>query len=286
MGLIEKWDPLIKMDPDAEIKVYFNEDIIGSGYTWNSATIGKGKLTILEFVPDSLIKSVIEVSSPKETSSNLSWTFNPTKEGVIVNWEIEGKLSYPIEKWLGFFLVKDLEKQFEEGLINFKNIVERLPDYLGRSGDIAIINFDGLIGLSVEKYSSLNRIVGSMLNNYTTLNTYFKENHIKPSGFPFTYYLDVDSTYSNIVFEFGFPTEKKYEGNEIVKFIEIPSGKVIMASHFGHFKTVKLTHDYVRNYMKENNLEQIGRHWDIYITNPLQESNQSKWETQVFFPIK
>lgn len=286
MGLRDKWDPFIRMDPEAEIKVNFSDDIVGLGYSWNGKIIGEGKLTILEFFPDSLIKSKVEFFHPRESSAQITWTFKETKEGVVVKWAIDGNLSYPLERWYGLFIEKSLGKQFEEGLINFKEVVERLPDLIGRTGDIATVNFEGIIGLSVERHSSLKRIVGSMLTNYYTLNSYFKENHIEPSGFPFTYYLDVDSTYSNIIFEFGFPTEKKYAGNEYVKFIEIPSGKAIMASHYGHFKTVKLTHDYVLNYMKENNLQPNGRHWDIYITNPLQEPNQSKWETQVYFPIK
>lgn len=59
-----------------------------------------------------------------------------------------------------------------------------------------------------------------------------------------------------------------------------------MASHFGHFNSVKTTYNALQKYITENKIEMNGDPWEMYITNPFKEPDQSKWETKVYFPIK
>ena len=288
MNIRSQWDPWLKMDPDAEIIMNIQPKIIGSGYNWKGNIIGEGKLTILEFEINKKIKSEIEFISPRNLKSDIIWTFkeNKAKDKITITWTFKGNLSYPTERWYGLFMDKSLGEQFENGLNNFKKLVEKLPDLVGRTGEIKEVHFDGLIGLSIKDKSSIDLIVGSMLSNYISLRSYFRRNKIKPNGSPFTYYQSVNEDYSTIIFNLGFPTKQKYPGNEKIEFTEIPSGKAVMASHYGHFKTVKKTHDAIYQYILDHNLKRNGPHWEIYITDPLKEPNQSKWETQIYFPIK
>ena len=283
-----KWDPWIEMDPEALIILDIHPDIIGSGYHWKGDIIGEGKLTIKEFIVNQKIKSEIEFIAPRSATFDVIWTFEPneSKDKIKVSWAFEGTLSYPMERWFGLFMDQSLGSSFEKGLSNFKALVEKSPDLIGRTGDIKEVEFDGLMGLSVRKESSIERIVGSMFTNYISLRSYFKQNNIEISGSPFTYYHSVNNDYSDIVFDFGFTTNTKQAGNHEIKYIEIPAGKTIMASHYGHFKTVKKTHDAIRAYISEHQLKQNGTHWEVYITDPLKEPNQSKWETHVYFPIE
>ena len=44
-------------------------------------------------------------------------------------------------------------------------------------------------------------------------------------------------------------------------------------------------HQLIGFYIEENSLEVTGSPFEMYITDPMKEPDQSKWETKVYFPI-
>ncbi|MCK5028518.1 MAG: GyrI-like domain-containing protein [Bacteroidales bacterium] len=280
-----KWDPWIEMDPEAEIKVQITPEIIGSGYTWKGEIIGEGKITIQEFIPNELIKSKIEFIAPQSMESDVIWNFKKTEKNTNITWAFEGSLSYPIEKWSGLFMDKFMGAQFEKGLSNFKELVESLPDMAGRTGEIKEVQFEGLYAVTIKEQCDMNKLSSKMIEMYPELMNYLKNNNTDISGSPFAIYHPCEDAGQTIL-ECGLPINMKLAGEENISFIEIPASKTIMASHFGHYKTVRTTYEALQKYITENNIEIIGSPWEMYITDPMKEPDQSKWETKVYFPIK
>ncbi|MFP4023560.1 MAG: SRPBCC family protein [Thiohalospira sp.] len=283
MNLRAKWDPWIEMDPDAVIVTEVTPKGIGSWYTWDGDIIGKGKLTIEEVEINKKINSKIEFIEPQSMTSDIEWTFLETKEGTEITWAFKGKLSYPVEKWFGLFLEKQLGPQFEKGLNNFKNLVESLPP-MGKTGQIKEIEFNGLMAMAIKEECELKRIRSKMIEMYSTILNYLNTNGVEMSGMPIALYHTIDKE-GYILLECGLPVNKKIKGNDRIKLIEIPAGKAITASHFGPYHTVKYTYEAVENYLSEKNMEISGSPWEMYLTDPLKEPDQSKWETKVYFPI-
>ena len=114
---------------------------------------------------------------------------------------------------------------------------------------------------------------------------YLKENNEDIAGFPFAIHHPCKEE-GYIFLECGLPVGQKLAGNEKIEYKEIPAGKHVVASHFGHFKTVQITYDAAQKYIEENNLEMDGIAFQMYVTDPMKEPDQSKWETKVYFPIK
>lgn len=281
-----EWDPWIEMEPDAKMLINMTPNIIGSGFSWKGEVIGEGKLKITEFLSNRYIKSKIEFISPQKMEADVLWSFDEMNGDTKITWAFEGTLSYPIEKWYGIFLDKSMGPQFEKGLSNLKQFVEKIPDLTGRTGNIKTEIFNGLIALTIKDQCSISGATRSMISNYSSLRKYFKKNKIEMTGYPFTLYHKIENNYENVIFEFGFQIDMKIPGEGDIRLIEIPKTKTVMASHYGHFKTVTTTHFAIKKYIEENGLEQNGEPWELYISNPLKEPNQSKWETRVYFPIK
>lgn len=280
-----KWDPWIEMEPEAKINVQMTPEIIGSGYHWKGEIIGEGQITIKEFEPNKLIKSDIEFVAPQSMKSDVIWNFEETDKGTMITWAFEGSLSYPLEKWSGLFMDKFMGPQFEKGLNNFKKLVEKLPDLKGKTGEISEVQFDGIMAISLKEKCSLEGISSKMFDLFTTLMAHLKNIDKEVAGNPFTiYHTNNDDGY--LLMECGLPVSKKVSVKDNIKLIEIPAGKTIMASHFGHYQTLKTTYDAIQKYINENNLEINGTPWEMYITNPTKEPDQNKWETKVYFPIK
>lgn len=285
MNMRAKWDPWIEMDPDAEIITEIMPGGVGSWYTWDGEIIGKGKLTIKEIEVNKLIQSKIEFIEPQSMTSDIFWKFTENEEWTDITWGFEATLSYPVERWFGLFIDSQLGTQFEKGLQNFKKLVEDLPSDFGKTGEIMETEFAGLIALTIKEECEMNNLRSKMIEMYSSILRYMNTNQIEMTGTPFAIYHKSEKEGFTIL-ECGLPVSKEIEGNERIKFIELPAGKTITASHFGPFHTVNNTHKAIENYIIENNLEKSGTPWEIYITDPWKQPDQSKWETKVYFPVK
>ena len=129
------------------------------------------------------------------------------------------------------------------------------------------------------------RALSKMMEMYSLLMKHLKENNEEINGAPFAIYHPCEVE-GHTMLECGLPVSKETLGNDNINFIEISEGKTIMASHFGHYNTVKITYDAIQEYIAKNQLELNGSPWEMYITDPMQEPDQTKWETKVYFPIK
>ncbi len=280
-----KWDPWIEMEPDVHMAISMTPEIIGSGYSWKGEIIGEGKITIQEFVPNSRIKSEIEFIAPRPMKSDIIWNFKEDEKGTKITWAFEGNLSYPVEKWFGLFMDKSMGPQFEKGLKNFKNFVESLPVLTGKSGEIKEETFDGLMAITMKEECALNKSNSKMIEMYSALMRHLKKNNEEIAGFPFAIYHESE-TEGNVLLECGLPVRKEIEGTETIKYRELPESKVLVASHFGHFNSVEKTYGVLKDYIADNNIEVTGSAWEMYLTDPMKEPDQSKWETKIFFPIQ
>lgn len=285
MNQRSKWDPWIEMEPDVEMNVTMTPEVIGSGYSWKGEIIGEGKITLKEFIPNELIKSKIEFISPQSMESDVIWNFKEVEDGTKITWAFEGSLSYPVERWSGLFMDKFMGPQFEKGLINFKALAESIPVLSGRTGEIKEETFDGLKAITITEECPIKKRKGKMIEMYSALLSHLKKNNEDITGHPFAIYHESD-TEGNTLLECGLPVSKKIEGTETITYKELPKCKVLVASHFGHFHSVEKTYIALQDYIQENNIEVLGTPWEIYLTDPLKEPDQSKWETKIYFPIK
>lgn len=280
-----KWDPWIEMEPEADVTVNMTPEIIGSGYTWKGEVIGEGKVTIQEFVPNEIIKSEITFISPQSMKSDIIWKFEEIEGGTKITWAFEGTLSYPMERWAGLFLDNSIGPNFEQGLRNFKELVEDLPVYKGRTGEIKESVFEALHAVTITEKCEMDKLSSKMIEMYSQLMRYIKENNEEIAGSPFAIHYPVEEAGKTLL-ECGLPVNATLQGEDLINFITLPESKVVVASHFGHFSTVKKTHEAIKKYITDNNLEVTGTPWEMYITDPMKEPDQNKWETKVYFPIR
>jgi hypothetical protein len=70
------------------------------------------------------------------------------------------------------------------------------------------------------------------------------------------------------------------------KLIQIKSDTVILCNHYGTYQNLFRSYQAIRSYMKENNLIQKGVMREIYITDPTQNKDTSRWLTQIMVPVK
>jgi hypothetical protein len=126
----ETWSPWAKMDPNA--KNTFEGPASGRGATFgwsgSSKTVGEGSMTIVESRPSELVRIKLDFVRPFKGTNDVEFTFKPAGRRTDVTWSMSGKNNF-MAKVIGLFMdcEKMVSEQYDKGLANIKEIVEREP---------------------------------------------------------------------------------------------------------------------------------------------------------------
>ena len=107
---------------------------------------------------------------------------------------------------------------------------------------------------------------------------------LAPAGMPFTIYHEMDA--ERLEMECGMPVASPVEGTERVRPGELPAGKVATVTHMGPYEQLGQTWSALMKWMEEEGLQPACAPWEVYVTDPGEEPDQSKWRTDIFFPVR
>jgi hypothetical protein len=120
----KKWNPWSRMDPDAKGELSGEPGSIGQKWSWDGEIVGKGSMTMVEIIPNKMIKSKLEFKEPFEAWSWDLWSFQPVRGGTKITWANEADLDYPVGRYFGLFYDGMMGPDFEKGLKNLKEFTE------------------------------------------------------------------------------------------------------------------------------------------------------------------
>lgn len=125
--------------------------------------------------------------------------------------------------------------------------------------------------------------------------SWLAERGIAPAGPPFFRYKVIDME-RQLVVEAGVPVMTAVDGDDLVRPGVLPAGRYATAIHVGPYDGLVGA---VWNLLKWANAQGLewdksdgedGEHWgsrlEIYLTNPAEEPDPAKWETQLAFRLK
>jgi len=111
---------------------------------------------------------------------------------------------------------------------------------------------------------------------------YLEAKGVHPSGGPYARSIYVPGT----PIEVGFFVDEPLDGNGRAVSDELPGGRAIVTTHIGPYDQVKGAYDALNAYAAEQGLQPAGLPWEVYLTDPGREPDQSKWRTDVVLPIR
>lgn len=124
------WSPYEKLDPKMN-KVYSgSENGPGAIYEWQgNSKAGAGRIEIIKTSEPIRVSMTLDMYKPIKGSNKVVFSMTPADDGTIVTWAMDGKNSF-IMKVVGQFIDMDkmIGRDFEEGLINIKTLVEPPPE--------------------------------------------------------------------------------------------------------------------------------------------------------------
>jgi effector-binding domain-containing protein len=84
----------------------------------------------------------------------------------------------------------------------------------------------------------------------------------------------------------GIRVTGEAEGNGTVAIKELPGGEVAVGIHLGPYDTLKRTHDALAAWIAQEGRSPRGAPWEVYVTDPTEEPDSSRWRTEIYWPVQ
>lgn len=287
----ESWSPWADMD--TTMVVEYHDGGIGqdASYSWTSENMGDGSLKITESKASESITTAIDFG-PMGTAKG-SWTFEPTDEGTKVTWGFTGSESGYLGRYMNVFMKGPLQKQFKQGLSSLKTAAEQAAEEGHASPDIELTEKQLPVQKAIATMAKDVKIPDEMTSelfgeNFLAITTFIQLNkNIEMSGQPYSRYHKWDEEAGLADIEFGIPVsgEMSATNDTTMQLVEI-GGKVLENIYYGPYDENGPVYEKAYQYMEAKNIQPAGSPWEVYITDPGEEPDTSKWETRIYFPVE
>ncbi len=137
--------------------------------------------------------------------------------------------------------------------------------------------------LGIRMTTTIDEIGGVMGPLFGELYGFIQQSGQAPAGMPFTVYHSMDGT--NLEIECGMPVASSMAGTDRIQAGELPSGTMATVTHVGPYDSLPHTWAALMEWIVSKGLLGAGAPWEVYVTDPGSEPDQSKWRTDIFFPV-
>lgn len=121
-----EWMPWSEMDPKMVMTYSGPEEGVGATSSWQSdGKMGVGEATIIEIVPNQVVKTKLEYTKPFEGTQMAEISITPSGSQSVVKWSVQGENNL-IGRIMCLFMnmQKMVGGSFEKGLAKLKQKVE------------------------------------------------------------------------------------------------------------------------------------------------------------------
>ena len=285
-GNFQQWSPWAEMDENMTVEIKGEAGQVGSTYQWKgNEDVGSGIMEITKVTEDT-VHVQLKFKEPFESQSPTYYAFKETENGTEVTWYMKGEIAYPWNIMSPFLNMEEkIGKDFDKGLKNLKDAVlsmeESQPsvDFSNiQETEIPQRNFIG-----VQKDISFSEIQPFYAENLPQIYGYVNESFTlsgAPTGLYFSWNEDGGTT--NMAAAIPI-TELEAEIDTTLYSNWVLGGKALKYEHYGSYDSINLAHERLDAYMLENNLSKSSPVIEEYVTDPGQEPDTSKWQTNVYY---
>jgi effector-binding domain-containing protein len=200
-----------------------------------------------------------------------------------VTWGVNlPKLAYPVERYIGLMMPGMMKVFFVNGLEKLKEITEAMPDppvlQLMQLPEKAVVSV-----IDSCSWADVGMKMGQLFGELIALQGKAK---FEINGAPMSIYHKWDEVNQFTVFENCLPVDREVAGKGRVQYKVLPATRAVMGTHFGAYDKTMYMYVAMDEFMKDFGLEQAGGPIEEYITDPMLEPDTSKWQTNIYFPVK
>jgi len=281
------WSPWSKLDPKMVVTYSGPSSGKDARYDWTSekGDVGNGSLTIVESIPDSLVKTEMDFKGHGKGTS--SFTFNKTLDGTKVTWSFDSDMGMnPLMHIMGAMMDGMMGKSFDAGLTAMKDIVEKMPAMPTSNYKVEETTSQDMHILTMNyKGPSTSAEIGKACKDaYGKISEYIKKNNLKGVGSAFAIYNNFSA--STVDMDPGMAVDQPAKGEGDIKASEMKAGNALKVSYMGPYSGLGGVHMAINQYAKDHNKQIAGAPWEVYVSDPMTEKDSTKYMTEVYYPVK
>ena len=138
--------------------------------------------------------------------------------------------------------------------------------------------------LGIRATTSMEGIPALMGSLFGEVHGYIQHTGNQPAGMPLARYHSMDQ--GEVELECAMPVATSIEGTDRVVPSSLPGGLVATVTHFGPYTALPETWRALTEWIDSQGLQPAGAPWEVYVTDPGAEPDESKWRTDIFFPVR
>lgn len=149
--------------------------------------------------------------------------------------------------------------------------------------EVKIVQLNSQAALSITDTCAFDELGAKFGEIYSEIGAYIKSNSIKAAGYPFGIYHSFSP--EKIELEAGIPVEAGAAGEGRIKTMQTYSGKAAHTTFMGHYDKLSEAWKLFAKLVDEK-YELNGPCFEVYVTDPEEEPDSSKWITELYTPVK
>ncbi|MEO8512492.1 MAG: GyrI-like domain-containing protein [Ignavibacteria bacterium] len=148
---------------------------------------------------------------------------------------------------------------------------------------IEIVNVESIQALTIKDSCTAKELSKKYQELYSEIGKVIKEQSLKVSSMPFGIYHSFSLEHVDV--EAGIPVEGTPKPEGRVNVINTYSGNAARATFIGPYEKLGDAWDEFFKWMGENGFIPGFPCYEIYVTDPANEADNSKWQTDLYFPL-
>ncbi len=298
--LWQNWSPWKEDDP--EMAVEFGEVTSGKGasYSWTSVKSGKGRMEINEALANERLGMDIGFDmgdGMKYSTCDMEFEENAGKTDVTWHFNSSGSDGF-IERLSNVMLPAMLKGQYEKGLNNLEREVKANPVKMEKKKEPIQMGVkeEELAGFYFvgKRYDDVNTT-----EQYEEMKTMFSEgfgavmSYLGANGhgekmimppFSFTHSYDKETTISS--FSPAIQVTESVSVGEGLHSDYMRAHKGMVYTHEGSFDNLSSVYEMMVKTLMSKGYTMQFPSYEIYLTDPSTEPDQSKWQTKIVIPVE
>ena len=278
----EKWSPWLEVDTTLVNHYSGPYSGVGATTSWKGESLGEGSQTIIESDNPDYIKTSLDFGG--KGVANGIFNIEESDSGSKVTWTMEQQNMSYFEKYFMAFMKKKMHEVFNNGLSNLKELCEAEKN--SRFGEITVNSSTAQKLLLVKDSATMGEMPYKMGEMYGKLMTYIVRKELETTGYPLSiYYKWANEGYTN--FACAMPINEKVRTySKTILYEEIPAQKVVTVDYWGDYKKMEKAYTAMFAYLETNDLKLSGAPWEEYHTDPMSETDTTKWLTRIYYPVE
>ena len=282
-----EWSPWIMHDADTHLEFSDKITEVGGYYSWESRTIGSGKMTHAAIDKSNHIEQKIEFIKPFRSVCKITWDFtHPQEDQIEITWGMQGKMPF-----LFRFMTKNVKKMvgldYEMGLLMLNHLLDKKSDkfemeFVGETtrSDSTVI-YEACSGSKQSLPETMEKAFGGLFEK-------LKEKNIKNTGPSLTAYHKVNIGKDHFVYDCAFPVDPSDDSDSQSLIKSYPGGKYFKVCYRGSYNYME--HAW---YASMSHLRITKRKFDksrpcleVYEVEKTTAKTPNDYVTDIYLPIK